>query len=523
MTAQLPLVTPDEMRTAEAATVAAGTPERELMRRAATLIADWVCATQTTGSAPPHVVGLIGPGNNGGDALVCLALLASRGWRASALLAAGSKMRDVPASPHALRQVHWANEVPQGADVILDGVFGIGSRAQLPGSISDLFKHVTQRNPTARRVAIDVPSGTNAATGAAAPDAFQAQTTLCLGLPKRGLTIEPAASVVGEMLVLDIGIAPSRTPASAPRLLSFTSMADELPQRRASAHKHGTGTLLIVGGSAAYYGAPRLSADAALRSGCGLVTLAVPPTHVAVIATQLPEATFCAVAEDSDPTVALGTWAAERGSVSAILAGPGMGRDDRARTLLLATLTLAATNQTPVVLDADALYFLATDPEVRSVSNHLQCILTPHMGELARLLGESRASVERAPMKSAQALADRTGHVVVGKSGFATVATRGGCDIAPRAVPELATAGTGDVLAGLIAGLLAQTGDPLRSARVGISAGAMAGLVAREAVGPRGVVASDVAGAVPHALRILAEQRDPRMMRWPLGNCLSAH
>lgn len=509
----LPLVTPSEMRAAEAATVAAGTPERELMRRAATRIADWLCATQPTASSPPHIVGLIGPGNNGGDALVCLALLASRGWQASAVLAAGSARRDVPASPHALRQVHWVRHLPHDADVILDGIFGIGSREHLPTSISDLITQVTHQNPSARRVAIDVPSGTNAATGAVAPDAFHAHTTLCLGLPKIGLTVEPAASVVGEMLVLDIGIAPPEVPDAAPRLLSFAGMADDLPQRSASAHKHGTGTLLIVGGSAAYYGAPRLSAEAALRSGCGLVSLAVPSSHVPVIATQVPEATFCAVPDDGDPGAALATWARERGHVTAILAGPGMGRDERARTLLLATLTLAATNRTPVVLDADALFLVATDADVRRAAASSDCILTPHMGELARLLGESRSSVEAAPLAATCALADQTGHVVIGKSGFAAVAARGTCAVAPRAVPELATAGTGDVLAGLVAGLLAQTGDRLQAARVGVSAGSLAGYLARAAVGSRGVIATDVVTTVPHALRILAEQRDPRMAR----------
>jgi NAD(P)H-hydrate epimerase len=516
------LVTPDEMSAAEARVIASGTPASDLMLRAAQSIASWIDDRLTH---PPHrtpvAVALVGPGNNGGDALVTLALLVERGWRCLALPLQRDTFGDLPASATVLARVDMGTVADlQKADVILDGIFGFRSRASLPleiaAAISDAHDQHTNRGIPL--VAIDVPSGVNAGTGQAADSAFRADVTLCLGLPKIGMIREPAATHVGELVLLDIGIPP--LPGSAgPQLLAADDVRPLLPSRSASAHKHTTGSVVIVGGAPTYYGAPRLSAEAALRVGAGLVGVAVPASIVPVIAAQVPEAVFVPL-DDSDGEIAaqqVATFVTERASIlRAAIIGPGLGRSSRATALLdqLIGSHTSSNNASrsianlPLVIDADALNWLSDCEDLRETVHPLSAVLTPHPGELARLLKLDVADVSRDPIASGIEAAARFQQVVVVKTGYAPVVSPSGdVWIAPRATPELATAGTGDVLAGIIGGLLAQGLSPFDAARAGVYVGGMAGRDARDEFGTLAVVASDVIRHLAGSLRWLSEPR----------------
>jgi hydroxyethylthiazole kinase-like uncharacterized protein yjeF len=507
------LVTPAEMRAAEAAALASGTTERELMRRAAEGIAGWLDAAIRL-PHQRHAVALVGPGNNGGDALVALALLHARGWRVSSVPLGRSTIGDLPAPPADLAAIACAElSVLDEADVILDGVYGIGSRLALPEPVQHAFHAArdVRRLRGTPLVALDVPSGIDAGTGAASDDAFPADVTLCLGLPKRGLVREPAASYVGELILLPIAI-PTPDIAGRETVITVETVRRALPQRGASAHKSTAGTVLIVGGAPAYYGAPRLAAEAAALVGAGLVALAVPTSLVPVIAAQVPETVFVPLDDEPARSVEqiLDFAEARSATLRSLVIGPGLGRGDRAGALLTRLLGPEAAEQLPhltelpTVIDADALNWLASRPDWPHLLTGRQVVLTPHAGEMARLLGVPTSTVLADPIGVAKRAAEDWQQYVVLKTGYAPVADPS-CRvrIAPRATPELATAGTGDVLAGMIGGLLAQRLAPGAAATTAIWLGAMAGRSAREEFGVASVTARALLAHLPRVMQRL--------------------
>lgn len=506
------LVTPDEMLAAEQATIAAGTSSEVLMRRAAEAIAGWLDRHVATDRGTARkIVGLVGPGNNGGDALVTLGILSTTGWRCQALLVHRNAFGELPMSDTE-RSGITTTSAPEleDVDIILDGVFGFRSRPSLPQDVAALFQRVAAAR-AARPVpvvAVDVPSGIDAGSGAADDDALRADATLCLGLPKLGLTREPAATLTGELVTIDIGITPPAL-ADRPRLLDAETVVPLLPRRRATAHKHGAGAVLIVGGAPTYYGAPRLSAEAALRVGAGLVAAAVPEQVVAVLAAQVPEAVVVPL-EPAGQVRAIERFVAERGaSIRAMVVGPGLGRSDVATALLTGLLSgqaPLAIRQLTKVVDADALNWMSDLAEPPTGLIPESAVLTPHPGELSRLLAIDTAVVLADPVGHARQAAARFRQVVILKSGYSPVAhPDGDVWLAQRATPELATAGTGDVLSGLVGGLLAQGMTPWDAARAGVFAGAIAGKRAAVAHGTFGTVARDVIGAIGGVLRDLSE------------------
>jgi NAD(P)H-hydrate epimerase len=389
--------------------------------------------------------------------------------------------------------------------VILDGVFGIGGRDELLPDLERAFEAATRARLMrgTALVAIDVPSGVDSASGAAHPAAFRADVTLCLGLPKLGLIREPAATHVGELVLLDIGV-PAPDIPGRPRMIDETSVRQLLPRRRASAHKHDVGALVVIGGAPLYFGAPRLTGEAALRAGAGLVCLAVPEPLVAVIAGQVPELVCVPLPMDGDAAGrAIRAFVDDRHRVvTAAAIGPGLGRAETTDRLLDALLDdngagSDALGSVPLVIDADGLNWLARRDRWPRRLTPGRAILTPHPGEMARLLQIEPDALLKDPIETARRAARRFEQVVVFKTGFAPIATpQGEVWISPRATPELASAGTGDVLTGLIGGLLSQQLAPADAARAGVYIGALSGRAARTRHGVRGVVATDVIGEI---------------------------
>lgn len=540
----LPILTPEQMRSAEAASVKAGIAEPNLMARAGEQIANWVDRQVITwGQGTQVAAALVGPGNNGGDALVALAGLVQRGWDCCALLVGREGFGEVPAGAELLEQITIIDDplALHNAHVILDGIYGIGGRADLDEQAISAIAAAAHNRSTHRipLVAIDCPSGVDPTTGTTHERAFPADVTLCIQFPKSGLLKEPAASVAGELEVLDIGIdAPDDF--DGPRMLTAAGARDRLPSRGAYAHKRSAGGLLVVGGSPSYYGAPRLTAEAALRSGPGYVGLAAPRSVIGTIAGQVPEVIYHPTSESDGRQSARAIVEALGGEDSrytALVIGPGIGRDRVADDLMGALFEKTeqstesdapgdiafgiprrsvtpsageesgrAIERVPVVLDADALNWLAKQDDWTSLLDGIDAVLTPHPGEMARLLERDVDEVTEDPLVTAQEAARTWGQTVVFKVGFTAVAHPDGTLlVSPRAPSELATAGTGDTLSGIIGGLLAQGLSPLDAAACAIYLGAQAGRLARDEMGALSVVARDVIRFLPFAISELQQ------------------
>ncbi len=521
----------DEVRRAEEAAVAAGRSVADLMAIAGSGVASAILKrVRRTGTA----LFLVGPGNNGGDGLVAASHLASRGWHCLVWGWKRSSPGELPAEQSLLERLEWID--PAGieaaiasADVIVDAVFGIGGKPTLPDEVGRVFGAAWEAR--VRRgiplVAVDTPSGIDCDTGESDPRAFHADLTVMLGLPKVGLYRPPALLHTGLIELVDIGLpTPPVEPGDA-ALVTLGDVREWLPRRPADTHKRAVGTLLVVGGAPTFYGAPRLAAGAALRAGAGLVTLAVIRSLIPSIAAALPEVTFLPLPEGE---LGAGARMAElvREALpryDALLVGPGLGQEPPVPEFLAGLFGLRGAprpigfGQLPqaglpqrftgrAVVDADGLNWLASQPDWWLQLVDADLILTPHPGELARLLGVETREITADPWASAAEAAQRFGQHVVLKYGHATLACPDGALIvSPQVHPALATAGTGDVLAGLIAGLAAQGLGSREAAAAGLAVGSEAMQEAVRRAGTLGLIAGDLIEEIAEVLARVYEAR----------------
>lgn len=463
------------------------------------------------------VVVLVGPGDNGGDALIAAARLAATGARVTAW-ASRQRPNDPLVSAATARGVRWrvwndnsrplANDIRQ-ASCLLDGLLGIGSSPPLRGPIADILTELPDVDGQTR-FAIDLPSGIDADTGAADPSTFNASVTLATGPLKLGTLLHPAIEFAGRQIALDIGLPAQTYALLGTSLINARTARRLLPPRPLDGHKGTFGRLVIVAGSSRYRGAAALATVAALRAGAGFVTLAsVEPACVATAA-QAPAATF--VPLPATPSGQVQATAADMATSlarpSTLLLGPGLGRSDASDALVYGLLDTLA--ETPAVIDADGLNALADRADFLGELGP-QYVLTPHPGELARLLGLAAAPEGRQHLTAAQDLAAQTRATVVAKGSPTFVCAADRVWILARPNPALAAAGSGDVLAGAIASLLAQGLPAPDAARLGVWLHSRA---ARIAGGrhDRGVPMEQVAAAVAAAvnLRRGSSRRGPR-------------
>ncbi|MFB0545931.1 MAG: NAD(P)H-hydrate dehydratase [Anaerolineae bacterium] len=380
--------------------------------------------------------------------------------------------------------------------------------------------------PSLPIIAVDVPSGLNCDTGNVDPTTMPADLTVTFGFPKVGQFLFPGAEYVGQLIVADIDIPPQLAAEVEIELATAESIKGLLPKRPLGAHKGTFGKALVVAGSVNYTGAAYLAGAAATRVGTGLVTMALARSLYPPLAAKLSESTFLLLPEDMGIIVPEAielldeTWP----DYQALLLGPGLGRERKTvefvqRFLSVEPLArrapigfLAATEEVtkrdrtlpPMVIDADGLNALADTPEWWS---RLNCavVLTPHPGEMARLAGLSVAEVKADRLGVAQRMAAQWGQVVVLKGAYTLIAAEGRTVINPFANPGLATAGSGDVLAGAIVGFLAQGLGPWAAAVVGAYVHCLAGELVRAKMGARGMVAGDLLAALPAALRLIEQ------------------
>jgi ADP-dependent NAD(P)H-hydrate dehydratase / NAD(P)H-hydrate epimerase len=508
-----PVVTAAEMRALDRATIEdIGIPAFTLMETAGRAVAHVAMEMLETssGAGDGHVAVVCGPGNNGGDGFVAARVLRDLGLDASVYLAVGRSSIRGDAAAHlavyeraggVVRMVDTSRTLDDlgdaiaGAALAVDALFGVGLSRPLEGHFADLVSLI---NHAQRRLAVDIPSGLDADTGRVLGATVEADTTVTMGVLKIALASAPGFAHCGAVDVADIGVPSGVIATQAVRagLVEDSDVVSWLPSSSLLDHKGRRGHVLIIGGMPGMRGAGRLCANAALRAGAGLVTLASEGE---------------VLADDSVMTKVLAPNLGELvANKSAIVIGPGLGQTESAEIWLGQVLASGV----PAVLDADALNIIArfgahSSSLASAAASTIKdaagpVVLTPHPGEAARLLGMSAAEVEADRLAAARALATRT-HAVVVLKGARTIVCDGTldddyCSINPTGGPELATGGSGDVLAGVIGALLAQGVPAADAARAGVYVHGLAGEQLAAQHGRRGVVSSDLPIAIAGVL-----------------------
>ncbi|MFC9977789.1 NAD(P)H-hydrate dehydratase [Spirillospora sp. NPDC127200] len=488
-----------KVRAAEQALMAR-LPEGALMQRAAAGLAS-VCAGLLPGVYGARVVLLVGSGDNGGDALYAGARLARRGARVVAV-PAGSKVHEGglaalrAAGGRAEPDTAGAADLIAAADLIIDGLTGIGGTGGLREPHASLARLAAEAEGTV--VACDVPSGVDASTGRVDGAAVHADVTVTFGTHKPGLLIDPGAAHCGVVELVDIGLGDD---LPDPDVVAPWPEDVRPPDPGPESDKYRRGVVGILAGSDRYTGAAVLSTGGAVHGGAGMVRFASVPHPVELVRRRWPEAVTTVI----EP----GPRALERvGRVQAWVVGPGLGTGDDAHALVEAVLRTEA----PVLVDADGLTVVARHRDW--LARDAPTVLTPHAGELSRLIGVDRQRIEARRLEHVRRAAAELGATVLLKGSTTLVAEQDRpVRVNPSGTPRLATAGTGDVLSGLVGALLAGGTPALEAAAAGAY---LHGLAARlAAAGPRGggpgdgrrgespISAFDVITALPEAFRAL--------------------
>ncbi len=556
------IVTVDEMRAIEQRADAAGVSYDQMMDQAGRALADRVLALLADRPAARITV-LVGPGNNGGDALVAGRLIAEESDHEVSFYLYKARDEDdrvfAPVRKAGLFVAEAASDqryrvlknLIHTSQVIIDGLLGIGLRLPIKGELADFMDAVQKaiaaaRQPESSRsyqtpaepaawteagpyiIAVDCPSGLDCDTGAVDPVAIKADETVTFIAAKPGQVLFPGAGMVGTLHIADIGVPPKLYKDISLEIPTGADIRALLPTLPPDAHKGTFGKVMIVAGSLNYTGAAAMAASAAYRAGAGLVTVGAPQPIVPILAAQVPEATWLLLPHDMGviDEKAADILLKELEGYNALLMGPGWGREQTTQDFLRAILSVDfhqhprrpisfvptasgpesgtaghAPVLPPLVIDADGLNLLS-DIEDWWRLLPPQTILTPHPGEMARLTGLSREEVQQNRIRLAREKAKAWNCVVVLKGAHTVIAGPGGrTAVLPFAEPALATAGTGDVLAGAIAGLLGQGLAPLDAA---IAAAYLHGLAGKYAAAElntaRSVIAHDVLNKLSQAI-----------------------
>lgn len=580
------LVTAEQMRALEQKADESGNTFAQMMEKAGRAVANAVRATFARRAArQDRVLVLVGPGNNGGDGLVCARYLADSGTAVSLYIwkRAGSDdpnlqlclERNLPvARAEEDKDFHTLHEWLGQHEVVVDALLGTGVTRPIEGLLKDLLHvvqaHISEKGEdelgwvvpnshvTARArsfiVAVDLPSGLNPDTGILDPSALAADLTVTFAFPKLGQLTFPGAGAVGELVVADIGIPADWTQEVQIEVAMAAEVAARLPERGINTNKGTFGKAMICAGSRNYVGAAFLAGSAATRAGAGLVTLAISQTIQPVVAASVHETTFLPLPDEEGALTpsAIETLVQGIRDYDALLVGPGFGRNPKTIEFVLRflgtrlislsrgadwgeflqspTVTISPQADTlspqanvsfpqgyvmpslryklpPLVIDADALYALSQSPgwwTYFAAEGH-RAILTPHPGEMATLCGLDLKTIQQDRIGTARRFATQWRQVIVLKGAHTIVAAPDArVAVVPFATPALATAGTGDVLAGTITALLAQKLPPFDAAVAGAYLHGLAGKIAEEEIGKAGAVAGDLLPRLPRAIRSLA-------------------
>jgi len=510
------IVTVEQMLELERRSAAAGSPPEVLMESAGLAVAKG--AAEFLGDIIGRsVLVLVGPGNNGGDGLVAARHLHDWGARIHLYLVNRKTQTDKNFSLDMERGMAWTDAAGDGdlsifdkvlssADMVIDALFGTGKIRPLEGTVKQMLERVSaakESRPGLNILAIDLPSGLDADTGAVDPACLFADLTITLGYPKVGLFRFPGAARLGRLQIADIGIPAGLAEGINTELITTESARNLLPPRPLDANKGTFGRLLVVAGCINYIGAAYLACEGAMRVGTGLVTLATPKSLQPLLAGKLVETTYIPLPE-SEPGV-IGKEAAplvreQIASYDAMLLGCGLGQHP-ATVQFLGDLLFDGSLCTPLVIDADGLNMLSQITRWWQMLPG-KAVLTPHPGEMSRLTGMPIPGIQKDRLEAARKAAIEWKQTVVLKGAHTVVASSDGqARISGTANPGLASAGTGDVLSGVIAGLMAQGLRPFDAATSGVYLHAMAGELVRAEVGEAGMVAGDLLPRLPLVIK----------------------
>lgn len=504
------LVTAKEMQRIDRATIQeVGIPGCVLMENAGRAVAAAIREQVPTHSHPVWIFS--GKGNNGGDGFVIARYLREWGYPVQVMLLADAEKSTGDAALHlrVIQNLGLPIETIEDTDrlaslawktpgLVVDCVFGTGLRGAVRGFAAEVIEAINNSGKPV--LAVDIPSGLNADTGIAEGACVRAEHTVTIGLPKRGLLFAPE---VGELTVVDIGFPESMVELQGIQVQEIThgTARERLPVRPKHSHKGSFGRALIVAGSTGMTGAATLCTEAALRAGSGLVTLASPASLNPTLEMKLTEAMTLPLPETAIGAIA---WAAlepildSASRVDVLAIGPGLSQHPETVRIVQHLCTHV---RTPSVIDADALNALS---QRRDTLDQLSpsAVLTPHLGEMARLLGETVEAVRRDVITVAQTFASQYGIVLVLKGAPTVVAAPDGhVWVNTSGNPGMATGGTGDVLTGLIAGFMAQGLSALDAAVLGVYIHGCAGDRAADQLGMHAMLAGDVLAMVPDVLR----------------------
>lgn len=490
----LSLYTAAETYALDAAAIASGIPSIQLMKRAGRAAFDLLLARFPS----TELISIYcGAGNNGGDGYVLAGLASQRLLPVQVIqLTSADKLSGDARLAHDFAIQEGVKVVPFGMaelpkkGVIIDALVGIGLKAELKPEFRAAVDQINQSGLPV--LALDIPSGLNADTGAVQGAAVQAGITLTFIAIKRGLLTGRGAAVSGEIVLdtLDVPAAIYEALPASSKRLQFGDLQSFLAPRQADAHKGDFGHVMVIGGDTGYGGAALMAAEAAARTGAGLVSIATRPEHIPAILARRPEVMACGVVsgQELEPLLARPT---------VLVVGPGLGRSPWSEQML----QQAVKSGLPLVLDADALNILAAGRVIPSSIKRDNWLLTPHPAEAARLLGITTAEVQTDRFATVSAIQERYNAAVILKGAGSLVASPGAqVTVVTDGNPGMATGGMGDVLSGILGGLMAQGLSLSEAAQLGAVVHACAADFAAEEFGERGLLATDV---IPYLRELL--------------------
>ncbi|MCH8063120.1 MAG: NAD(P)H-hydrate dehydratase [Chloroflexi bacterium] len=512
------IVTSEQMRRIEDRSEEAGVSKDTLMENAGLAIAKRVRHHVGYLVGTPLLI-LVGPGNNGGDGLVVARHLHAWGARVTIYVCRDRPSPDLKLDLVKKLGVNIVNASEDGglvklkellakANAVVDSVLGTGTTRPLEGILREIFLALNssrQGESGQKLIAVDLPTGLNADTGEVDPACPRADVTVTLGHPKVGHFQYPGADYVGRLEIEDIGLPAGLDDDVGLRLMDDAWANGLLPSRPSASHKGSFGSALVVAGSRNYVGAAYLAGAAATRAGAGLVTIALPESLQSAVAARATEPTYLPLPESSpgvvSPAAARVILDAAPG-YEALLIGCGLGL--AADTVqFVESILYSGERLPPTIVDADGLNILSKTPEWWAKFNG-PAVLTPHPGEMSRLTGSPTSVIQTDRIETATTSAKSWNKIAVLKGAFTVVAMPGGGTmLSPFANPGLASAGTGDVLAGTIAGLLSQGMTLEDAAALGVYIHGAAGDRVRDDLGDTGMIASDLLPELPRVIKAL--------------------
>ena len=515
----IPILTPQQMKQAdETAIKRFRIPSLVLMENAGSAVADVIGnilpgGIESQSDNTFSVLVICGKGNNGGDGFVISRILHERGFDVTTVIMEHPRSFSADASvqyrmlldaaPDRSPVAYTPAFVKKRRDqftVIVDAMLGTSFRGALRGKYRTIMQWCNRKN--AVRVAVDIPTGLNGETGEVVSDAFRADVTVTMSNPKIGFYLGRAKEYTGDVIPAAIGIPRNAVPVSMIQLASRTDISRTFPKRAVNSHKHSVGKIFVLAGSRSMMGAALLSSSAAMRTGAGQVILGLPESEYVVAAKRTLEVMPLPLPATVDSTVsmdALPEILRRMEWCDVMLIGCGLSRNGETQELIR---TVIKQCRTPMVIDADALTALAADMSVLKRHSKRNLVLTPHVGEFSRLSGLSSKEIERDTFSLAAHFAKEYRVTLVLKGAPSIVAdARGMISVNSTGNPGMSTAGSGDVLAGIIAALIGQGNAPVDAAINGVYIHGAAGDAAAEKKSMQGMIARDIISMLPSVIR----------------------